>query len=53
MNKELRDLFEEKADNYTTGRAMCLSFKPLTIEDIKEAYLQGAEDMENNLRNIE
>lgn len=50
MDKELRDLFAEKANNYTAGRAMCLSFKPLTIEDIKEAYLQGAEDMENKIK---
>lgn len=50
MDKELKDLFEEKANNYTAGRAMCLSFKPLTIEDIKEAYLQGADDMENKIK---
>lgn len=49
----MQDYFKEKAENYAAGRAMCLSFKPLTIEDIKEAYLQGAEDMENNLRNME
>ena len=49
MDKELRDLFEEKANNYTAGRAMALSFKPLTIEDIKEAYIQGAEEMKNKL----
>lgn len=44
-----RKEFEEikvKADNYTRGRYMSLSFKPLTINDIKEAYLCGAMDYE-------
>lgn len=35
---------EEKASNYMRGRAMALSFKPLSLQDIKEAYLCGAED---------
>lgn len=35
---------EEKASNYMRGRAMALSFKPLSLADIKEAYLCGAED---------
>lgn len=33
------------ADNYMRGRAMALSFKPLTLQDIKDAYLCGADDM--------
>ena len=49
MNEDLRRLFEEKAANYTAGRAMALSFMPLTLQDIKEAYLKGAEDMANQI----
>ena len=35
---------EEKASNYVRGRAIALSFKPLSLQDVKEAYLCGAED---------
>lgn len=35
------------ADDYMIGRAMALSFKPLTLQDIKEAFLCGASDMEH------
>ena len=45
MNEEQKKRIEEMADNYMRGRAMALSFKPLTLEDIKEAFLCGAEDM--------
>lgn len=45
MNTELQDYFREKSENYAAGRAMALSFKPLTIDDIKEAYMQGVEEM--------
>lgn len=45
MNKEQQEIIEEMADDYMVGRAMALSFKPLTLQDIKEAYLCGAEDM--------
>lgn len=45
MNEEQKERIEEMADNYMRGRAMALSFKPLTLEDIKEAFLCGAEDM--------
>lgn len=38
---------EEKADNYMRGRAMALSFKPLTLEDVKEAYIIGAEEQKH------
>lgn len=37
----------EKADNYMRGRAMALSFKPLTLEDVKEAYIIGAEEQKH------
>lgn len=45
MNIELQDYFREKSENYAAGRAMALSFKPLSIDDIKEAYMQGVEEM--------
>lgn len=45
MNKELQDYLREKSENYASGRAMALSFKPLSIDDIKEAYMQGVEEM--------
>lgn len=47
MTKEQRMEIEEKADNYMRGRAMALSFKPLSLEDIKEAFIYGAEEMEH------
>lgn len=45
MDEEKKKRIEEMADNYMRGRAMALSFKPLTLADIKEAFLCGAEDM--------
>lgn len=45
MKKEQKERIEEMADNYMRGRAMALSFKPLTLHDIKIAFLFGAEDM--------
>ena len=45
MNEEQQERIEEMADNYMRGRAMALSFKPLTLQDIKQAFLCGAEDM--------
>ena len=47
MNKDQQERMEEMADNYMRGRAMALSFKPLTLQDIKNAYLCGAEDMDH------
>lgn len=47
MTEEQRMEIEEKADNYMRGRAMALSFKPLSLEDIKEAFINGAEEMEH------
>lgn len=47
MTEEQRMEIEEKADNYMRGRAMALSFKPLSLEDIKEAFIYGAEEMEH------
>lgn len=37
---------EKKADNYMRGRAMALSFKPLSLEDI----IYGAEEMEHLIK---
>lgn len=47
MTEEQRMEIEEKADNYMRGRAMAVSFKPLSLEDIKEAFIYGAEEMEH------
>lgn len=47
MTEEQRMEVEEKADNYMRGRAMALSFKPLSLEDIKEAFIYSAEEMEH------
>lgn len=45
MTEKLKLEIKDKADNYMRGRAMALSFKPLTIEDVREAFLNGAEEM--------
>ena len=49
MRIKAEKAFEEKAENYANGRAMAMSFKPLAIEDVKEAYLMGAEEMKRNI----
>lgn len=50
MTEEQRVEIEKKADNYMRGRAMALSFKPLSLEDIREAYIYGAEEMEHLIK---
>lgn len=50
MTKEQRMEIEEKADNYMCGRAMALLFKPLSLEDIKDAFINGAEEMEHLIK---
>ena len=45
-DKERKENISERAINYMRGRAMVLSFKPLALGDVKEAYLCGAEEME-------
>lgn len=40
--------FYQKGENYVAGRAMALSFKPLTINDVKDAYNQAIEDVFNS-----
>lgn len=45
-DKERKASIAESAINYMRGRAMALSFKPLALGDVKEAYLCGAEEME-------
>lgn len=47
MTEEQRMQIKKKADNYMRGRAMALSFKPLSLEDIREAFIYGAEEMEH------
>lgn len=45
ITEEQRKQIKESATNYMRGRAMALSFKPLSLEDVKQAYLQGVEDV--------
>ena len=45
-DKERKASIAESAINHMRGRAMALSFKPLALGDVKEAYLCGAEEME-------
>ena len=45
-DKERKASIAESASNYMRGRAMALSFKPLALSDVKDAYLCGAEEME-------
>ena len=44
--KERKASIAESASNYMRGRAMALSFKPLELGDVKDAFLCGAEEME-------
>ena len=45
IKEEQRKQINESATNYMRGRTMAMSFKPLSLEDVKEAYLQGVEDV--------
>ena len=45
-DKERKASIAESASNYMRGRAMALSFKPLALGDVKDAFLCGAEEME-------
>lgn len=45
-DKERKASIAESASNYMRGRAMALSFKPLALGDVKDAYMCGAEEME-------
>ena len=46
IDNEIKAQIAEKASNYMRGRAMALSFKPLTLEDVRDAFKNGAEEME-------
>ena len=46
-DKERKASIAESASNYMRGRAMALSFKPLALGDVKDAYMCGAEEMEH------
>ena len=45
-DKERKASIAESASNYMRGRAMALSFKPLALSDVKDAFMYGAEEME-------
>ena len=45
-DNERKAKIAESASNYMRGRAMALSFKPLALSDVKDAFNCGAEEME-------
>lgn len=45
-DKERKASIAESASNYMRGRAMALSFKPLALGDVKDAFMCGAEEMD-------
>lgn len=45
-DKERKASIAESASNYMRGRAMALSFKPLALGDVKDAFMCGADEME-------
>lgn len=45
-DKERKASIAESASNYMRGRAIALSFKPLALGDVKDAFICGAEEME-------
>ena len=50
-DEERKARIKESASNYMRGRAMALSFKPLTLEDVKDAFTSGAEEMDRLIDN--
>ena len=50
-DKERKAHIKKSSGNYMRGRAMALSFKPLTLQDVKDAYECGAEEMESIIDN--
>ena len=50
-DKERKARIAESRSNYVRGRAMALSFKPLSLEDIKDAFDSGASEMEHLIDN--
>ena len=51
IDNEIKAQIAQNASNYMQGRAMALSFKPLTLNDVKDAYKCGAEDMQRLIDN--
>ena len=45
-DKERKASIAESASNYMRVRAMALSFKPLALGDVKDAFMCGADEME-------
>lgn len=50
MTKELIKEIEEKADNYILGLSLMLTIRPLSLEDVKIAFMNGAEEMAHIIR---
>lgn len=49
--KERKTRIAESVSNYVRGRAMALSFKPLSLQDVRDAFTSGAEEMERLIDN--
>ena len=49
--QERKAHIKESSGNYMRGRAMALSFKPLTLQDVRDAYECGADEMERLIDN--
>ena len=43
--KEIKRQMEEACENYVAGRKMALSFKPLTMDDVKDAFMSAVEEV--------
>ena len=50
-DKVRKAVIAKKSGNYMRGRAMALSFKPLSLQDVRDAYKCGAEEMERLIDN--
>lgn len=46
MDKEkIREQMKEACENYVAGRKMALFFMPLTMDDVKDAFMSAVEDV--------
>lgn len=43
--EEIREQMKETCENYVAGRKMALSFKPLTMDDVKDAFMSAVEEV--------
>lgn len=43
--EEIREQMKETCENYVAGRKMALSFKPLTMDDVKDSFMSAVEEV--------